>query len=180
VGHAACHDGEQFRVCKRGKVRSNDQRRFRLSDKGVCRYIEGLGSARPHEPEHNPRKRLYNPLHDAKVVQDCHEGSEEYDRRKNLEGKEHTKAAIGARRLREHSKNELCSLGSESKQKNKKSAYLIENLSADVGLNDQEREKELKKNADNNQSPINIPFVGGKKIGKGGDDKKTEDTAEDG
>jgi hypothetical protein len=97
-----------------------------------------------------------------------------------LEGKEHAKATISAGRLREHSKNELGSFGGKSEKKNKEPAYLIENLSADFGLYDQECEEELKKNSDKNQTPINTPSIGGKEIGKGGDDKKTEDTAEDG
>ena len=178
MGHAAGHDGKEFRFGQGRQIGADHQGRLGLAHKGIGGHIEGLGPASAHKALHHPGHPLDNPLHDAKVIEDGHEGGEEDNRRQHLESEDHPEAALAAA-LAEGAEDELRPVGSEAEEGDKEPAQPGENIAADRGLEHKKGKGELQQDADQDQLPVDGFFVGGKNIGEEGDEEQAHQAVQD-
>ena len=122
---------------------------------------------------------LHNTLHNAEVIHNGHEGSEEDDSRKHLEGKEEPETSLLSGRYSQRSEYELCSVQRESKESNEALADRIKDLPPDVCLEHKESENELHPKTDADKPPADCPFVGREKESDTRDDDESQKPASD-
>src|ERR1700758_4813511 len=82
--HSASHHGHQFGTSEVGQEGANGDWRFRLTHEDAGGNIQRLSPASAHDARHGPGRDANDELHDAVVIENGEESTDENDSGEDL------------------------------------------------------------------------------------------------
>jgi hypothetical protein len=160
-GETAGHEGLDFGFGHAREILLDGEAGFGLADEDLRGHLHGFRAADAHGDGHAFGEEPDDDLHDAEVVKDGHEGGEEDDGAE-AGGGEGEDEAVGFGGVGERAEDKVGAGGGHAHEFDDEVGELLEYPDALGGAEYEEGEEELDGEADENGSPGDAAFVGGK------------------